>query len=242
MKIIEKIKSTIDRFPTDYVFTYVDIPIEGGKEATVVKYLNRMAAAGVISKLSKGKYYKPRQTQFGALKPSPYQIAKDFIEKDGKLIGYLTGYSVFNELRLTTQISNALQIGTNKYRRAVKREIYTISFVFQPNKITKDNIELLRILDAVRFIKEIPATTPDEVCIRFKEIFRKLAPKKKAELTNLALQYTNSVRALCGAILESIGTERALLNRLQKSLNAVTDYKTPISENILPTKTKWRLR
>jgi hypothetical protein len=242
MKIIEQITSAIDRFPTDFVFTYTDVAVERGKEATIVKSLNRLAAADVITKLSKGKYYKPRQTQFGALKPSPYQITKDFIEKDSKLIGYLTGYSVFNDLGLTTQISNTLQIGTNKYRRAVKREIYTISFIVQPNTITKDNIGLLRILDAVRLIKEIPATTPNEACTRLKEIFRELTPEKRAKLTNLALQYTNSVRALCGAILESVGTEQVLLDKLQKSLNGVTDYKIPISENILPTKTKWRLR
>jgi hypothetical protein len=242
MKVIEQIIKVIDRLPADYVFTYTDIATNRGREATVVKSLNRLATAGVISKLSKGKFYKPRQTQFGALKPSPYQIAKDFIEKDGKLIGYLTGYSVFNELGLTTQISNALQIGTNKYRRAVKREIYTISFVIQPNRITKDNIELLRILDAVRFIKEIPATTPDEACFRLIEIFRELTPEKRTKLANLALKYTDSVRALCGAFLETVGAEQALLYKLQKSLNGVTYYKVSISENVLPTKTKWRLR
>jgi hypothetical protein len=143
---------------------------------------------------------------------------------------------------LTTQISNSLQIGTNKSRRVIKREIYTISFVAQPNKITKDNIELLRILDAVRFIKQIPGTTPDEACIRLKEIFRELTPQKKITLTNLALKYTDSVRALCGAILEVIEAEQELLDKLQNSLNAVTHYKIPISENVLPTKTKWRFR
>jgi hypothetical protein len=242
MKVIKQITDAIDRFPTDYVFTYTDIGIVGGKEDTVVRSLNRLAVAGVIAKLSKGKFYKPRQTQFGALKPSPYQIAKDFIEKDGKLIGYLTGYSVFSDMGLTTQISNRLQIGTNKSRRAIKREIYTISFVVQPNKITKENIELLRILDAVRFIKEIPGTTPDEACTRLIEIFRELTPDKKTKLTNLALQYTDSVRALCGAFLETVGAEQALLNKLQKSLNGVTYYKVSISENVLSTKTKWRLR
>jgi hypothetical protein len=242
MKITGQIAGVINQLPTDLVFSYTDLDITGGKENTIVKNLNRLTAAGVISKLSKGKYYKPRQTQFGALKPSPYQIAKDFIEKESKLIGYLTGNSAFNELGLTTQISNALQIGTNKYRRTVKREIYTISFVVQPNRITKDNIELLRILDAVRFIKAIPGTTPDEACIRLIEIFRELTPDKKMKLTNLALQYTNSVRALSGAILEMVDAEQALFNKLQKSLNGVTDYKIPVSENILPTKTKWRLR
>ena len=62
-----------------------------------------MVQSGEISKLAKGRFYKPRKTQFGELKPSAYQIAKDYIERDGKLIGYITGYSAYNALGLTTQ-------------------------------------------------------------------------------------------------------------------------------------------
>lgn len=127
-----------------------------------------MAQGGELQKLAKGKFYKPRRTQFGVLKPSAYQIAKDYVERDGKLIGYITGYSAYNALGLTTQISSYIQIGTNKYRRSVKREKYTISFIVQSNTITRNNIELLRILDALRFIREIPGTTPDDACMRLK--------------------------------------------------------------------------
>jgi hypothetical protein len=91
---------------------------------------------GKIAKMSKGKFYKPETSNFGALLPSKYQVVKDFIEKDGKLIDYMTGYSVYNELLLTTQIASVIQIGTNKYRRPMKRGNYRISFVLQPNVIT----------------------------------------------------------------------------------------------------------
>ena len=205
MKVSEKIANTIDRLPVDYIFTYSDFDIEVSSKDAVVKALNRMAASGKISKVSKGKFYKPRKTQFGALQPSPYQIAKDFLEQNGELIGYITGYSAYSSLGLTTQIPSALQIGTNKYRRAIKRGMYNISFIVQPNKITQKNIELLRILDAIRFIKEIPATTPDEACSRLITIISQLAEEKKIALSSLVLKYSPSVQALCGAILEETG-------------------------------------
>jgi len=242
MKVSEKIANTIDRLPVDYIFTYSDFDIEVSSKDAVVKALNRMAASGKISKLSKGKFYKPRKTQFGALQPSPYQIAKDFLEQNGELVGYITGYSAYSSLGLTTQIPSTLQIGTNKYRRAIKRGMYNISFIVQPNKITQKNIDLLRILDAIRFIKEIPATTPDEACARLISIIGQLPEEKKIALSNLVLKYSPSVQALCGAILEKTGVKNSIIKKISDSLNSVTEYNIPISESVLPNKKKWRLK
>ena len=241
MNISKEIRKKIVIFPDDYVFKASDFEMESQNQSAVVKALNRMAATGEITKLSKGKFYKPRKTQFGELKPSAYQIAKDYIERDGKLIGYITGYSAYNALGLTTQISSYIQIGTNKSRRAVKRDKYTISFIMQQNTITKKNIEILRILDAVRFIREIPATTPNEACIRLKEIIKDLNDEQKEMLVKCSLKYTNYVRALCGAILEDIGYDGNSLDSIRKSLNGVTNYHLPISESVLPNKQNWRI-
>jgi len=241
MKIVDIIESQIKKIPNGQVFTYTDFDIEVERKDTIVKTLNNFVAKGKIAKLSKGKFYKPQVTEFGTLLPSSYQIVKDFIEKDSKLIGYLTGYSIYNDLLLTTQIANIIQIGTNQYRRALKRGNYTISFVLQPNKITRTNYKLLQILDAVRFVRSIPATTADEACKRLIQIFKEFTTEEQAKITNLALNYTDYVRALCGAILENIGADKSLLIMLDKSLNGVTAYKLGISENILPTKEKWRI-
>ncbi len=241
MTVIEQIRKKVQKYPDDFVFTVTDIGIETENVNTQVQALNRMLKAGELAKLSKGRFYKPRRTQFGLLKPSAYQISKEFLIRNGKLIGYVTGISAFNALGLTTQISSFIQIGTNKYRQSVNREGYTISFVVQPNIITKKNIEILRILDAIRFIREIPGTTPNEACLRIIEIVRELDNEKKQLLVKCALKYTNYVRALCGAILEEIGCSNNLFMTLKKSLNGVTEYKLPIKENVLSTKTNWRI-
>jgi hypothetical protein len=241
MKIIDNIESQINKIPNGQVFSYTDFDIEVERKDTIVKTLNNFVAKGKIAKLSKGKFYKPQVTEFGTLLPSSYQIVKDFIEKDGKLIGYLTGYSVYNELLLTTQIANVIQIGTNQYRRPLKRGSYKISFVLQANKITKANFRLLQILDAVRFVRSIPATTTDEACKRLIQIFKELTTEERVKITNLALNYTDYVRALCGAILEVNNADSSLLALLDTSLNGVSSYKLDISENILPAKAKWRI-
>ena len=86
----KEIRRRIAGFSEDYVFTASDFEIDTQNQSAVVKALNRMVKSGEISKLAKGRFYKPRRTQFGELKPSAYQIAKDYIERDGKLIGYIT--------------------------------------------------------------------------------------------------------------------------------------------------------
>jgi hypothetical protein len=241
MKVIDIIENKINRFPNDYVFTYSDFSIDIGDTNTIVQTLKRLTEQGKIQKLSKGKFYKPRKTEFGISKPAIKQVVKDLLEKDGKLIGYLTGYSVYNSLYLSTQISNTLQIGVNKYRRAIKRGQYKISFVVQPNTINKNNIELLQILDSVRFISQIPATTPDEACLRLQQIFKELSSERQKRLMKLSLKYTDYVRALCGAMLEQVGTKPELLDKLKKSLQGLTTYKIPVSETVLSTKSKWNI-
>ena len=116
MKTAEYIAFTIDRLPKGYVFTYADFITEVNQKEAVIKTLNRMVASGKIAKLSKGKYYKPENTPFGNLLPNQAQVVKDLLEENGKTTGYLTGYSIYNQLGLTTQVSNTIQIGKNQVR------------------------------------------------------------------------------------------------------------------------------
>ena len=180
-----------------------------------------MALSGKIGKLAKGKFYKPESTVFGTLLPDQSQIVKDLLEKDGKLIGYLTGYSIYNKLGLSTQISNTIQIGKNEVRSPLKRDRYKISFIKQKNNITKENIPLLQILDTIRFISKIPDTTVSDSCKRLLSILQNLTPKEKSTATRLSLKYPPSTRALLGALWEQLG-EKEQLPLLQKSLNPIT--------------------
>lgn len=240
MKTSEYISFTIDRLPKGYVFTYADIAPEVSKKEAVIKALNRMVASGKIAKLSKGKYYKPESTPFGKLQPDQAQVVKDLLEDDGKIIGYLTGYSIYNQLGLTTQVSNTIQIGKNQVRPGFKRERYTISFIRQKNTITKENIPLLQILDAIRYIKKIPDATIESSCKRFLSILNDLTDKEKKSLLRLALKYPPATRALLGAMLEQL-QPGDLTEPLLKSLNPITKYKLSGASKVLSTTEKWNI-
>lgn len=240
MKISEYIAFTIDRFPNGYVFTYTNFTKEVNRKEAVIKALNRMVALGKIAKLSKGKYYKPENTPFGNLQPNQAQVVKDLLEENGKTTGYLTGYSIYNQLGLTTQVSNIIQIGKNQVRPNFKRERYTIAFVKQKNTITKENIPLLQILDSIRYIKKIPDANIETSCKRFFAIIKKLDEKELNTLVRLALKYPPTTRALLGALLEQLQQGKAT-EPLFKSLNPITKYKLAGAAKAISTTEKWNI-
>lgn len=241
MKTSEYIRVTINKFPKGYVFTYMDFMTEVNNKEAIIKALNRMSKSGKIVKLTKGKFYKPETTPFGNLMPDQYQIVKDLLEKDGKTIGYLTGYSIYNKLGLTSQVSNIIQIGKNIVRGSIARERYKISFIKQKNTITKDNIPLLQVLDSIRFIKKIPDSTIESSCNRLVAILEQISLEDLKTLQRLALKYPPATRALTGALINS-ANEFFSTEPLYLSLNPITKYQLKGSTEILSTATKWNLQ
>lgn len=239
MKTTDYIVYIINRFPKGFVFTYADFNSEVSQKQALIKALNRMVISGKIAKLSKGKYYKPETTPFGDLLPNQKQVVKDLLEEKGKINGYFTGYSIYNQLGLTTQVSNTIQIGKNEIRPSFKRDRYTIDFIKQKNNITKDNIPLLQIMDAIRNIKKIPDTTITNSCIRFIAILRQLKEKDLLLIMRLANKYPPATRALLGAMLDELKSTKT--ETLFNTLNPITKYKLAGAFSVLSTAEKWNI-
>ncbi|MFA5818246.1 MAG: DUF6088 family protein [Bacteroidales bacterium] len=240
MNITDIVANRINRFKSGFVFTYYDFEVPVDKTEALKKALSRMVASGKITRLSKGQFYKPEVTKFGTLRPSEYQVVKDLLEDDNKIIGYLTGVSAYNKLGLTTQISNTIQIGTNIDRKTKKRGKYNIRFIRQKNTISKENIYLLQILDSIRFIKIIPDSDINSSVIRIKGIIQNLSKEEQRLIIKLTLKYNPATRALTGAILEQMNSSDEVMI-LYESIKPVTEFKININENILENKQKWRI-
>jgi hypothetical protein len=237
----DTIRNTIATFPFGFVFTPRDFSIDSCKQATVNRILNNMVAAGQIRRASKGRFYKSQTTEFGELPLDTYELVKDLLEKNGKIIGYLTGYTAFNELGLTTQIPFVLQIGTNDEKKNLKRSFYRITFIKQKNVITKENIPLLRLLDCLRFFNSIPDSMPDETCRHMLFLLKALSVEQKEEIKRLSLNYTPQATALLGAMLETLNSKEDT-NEIFDSLNPQTFYKLSISDKVLSNQKKWNIK
>jgi hypothetical protein len=241
VKTSDYIEDKINKLPKGYVFTYIDFISEVTKREAIIKHLNRMVVSGKIEKLSKGKYYKPQSTVFGNLLPEQNQIVKDLLEKNGKLFGYITGYSYYNAMGFTTQVSNVIQIAKNETRPSLQRGRFKVAFIKQKNTITKQNVPLLRLLDAIRFIKEIPDATIDNSCSRLLKLLTDFTQEEQEQIKKLALKYPPATRALLGALFQQIDSNQNT-EMLQKSLNPITTYNLSVSETFLPTAKNWNIK
>ena len=237
----DTIKNTINVFADGFVFTAEDFPILPDKQNTVTKVLNNMVAEGRIRRLCKGRFYKPQISKFGELPPDTYQTVKDLLEKNGKIIGYLTGYSIFNKFGLTTQVPVMLQIAVSKEKKPVTRANYRIRFIIQQNTITKANVLVLQLLDCLRFFKNIPDAMPNEICRRLLVLFKQLTQEQINTAKRLAVKYPPATIALLGAIIET-NNENEDMAVLYKALNHQSSYKLDISSEILFNQKKWHIR
>lgn len=240
MKTAQRFASAIDRLPAGKVFAYADVICKPDEKEAAIKALNRMTAAGKLAKLSKGRYYKPEASAFGALPPNQSEIVKDLLEKNGQVVGYLTGYGIYNRLGLTSQVSDTIQIGRNDARPALKRGRYKVAFVRQKNAITRENIPLLQLLDAIRHQKKIPDASPEAIGRRLLALLKNLSRKEKKSLIELAAKYPPSTRAFLGAALDEIG-DKSLTQPLRASLNPISAYKLPAAK-VLKFAAAWNIK
>jgi hypothetical protein len=239
--ITNTVKSQIDAFKEGFVFSYMDIEGASKNREAIIKSLNRLSKKGIIDKLAKGKFYKPTKSEYGRLGPDVNEIVKDLLESKGEVIGYLTGFSVFNKYGLTTQISNTIQIGRNTFKPPLKRGIYSIQFVLQKNLITKENVKVLQVLDCLKMLKGIPDTTRENSLSVLGRIIRKYNKADREMIIQLSMKYPASTRALLGMIFE---TEKIMgpLDKIRETLNPISTYNMGIRQIDKFLREKWGIK
>ncbi len=236
MSVAQITRNFVDSIENGKIFMYDDI-LDDNKMGIAIE-LSRLFKKGLIKKVSKGKYYKPKITPFGEIGPSSDEKIKSFIEASNN--DYVSGISNLNRLGLTTQVPNVITIASNQSSRKVKLQNTTIKFVPKLNQSSKKDIKLLQLLDALNSLKKIPDTSIDEAFGMIKIMIEKLEKKEQQGLAKLALNYPPRTKALVGAILKNVGLwEEAY--KLKSTLNPISIYKINISKEILPNKNEWRI-
>jgi chorismate mutase len=241
MQTSKYVENKINRLPLGFVFTYKMFITDVHRKEAVIKHLNRLASSLKLRKVSKGRFFKPETNKFGWYSPLEYEIVKDLLHKKGKLTGYITGYSYFNEVGLCLMPMHIIQISSNYPRTAIKRMHIKIEFLKQDNTVTKQNIHLLQLLDAIRLIKQIPDTTIDKSVFKLMKMIIQLNESELKTISRLVLKYNPLTRALLGALLERTNFIEHL-DKLRQSLNPISSYKLNVSEKILSTAKYWNIQ
>ena len=186
----------------------------------VAQALSRLSKKGVIRRISKGLYYRFRQTPFGESRPSPRQLHSLNIQ--GKEI-FPAGTAASNLLGFTTQNAAKMEVATNGL--SLPRSIVgqdTIIRTRRPeswkNLSTKDGA----LLDFLRQGGKTSELSPKETV---KQLLKHFDEKHQFErLIQVAESEPPRVRALLGAIGQQIGCQKDILAVLRSSLNPLSKF------------------
>ncbi|MEY2828761.1 MAG: hypothetical protein RIQ33_619 [Bacteroidota bacterium] len=241
MKVAEQIREKIKNIPESQPFGYADLGIAPADFFTAAKALERLQKKGEIKKVAKGMFYKPEISTFGEMPPNYESILQNYLYEGGKRTGYVTGYALYNQLSLTTQMAFTTKIATNRNLKKINIGWLKTNSVKAYVAVTEENFQLLGILDALKDIKSIPDSSASNAIKILMPKVKNFSKKEIGALIKYALQYPPRVRALLGAVLENIFKDKFDLSALKKSLNPSTTFKLGIKNNNLPTAQNWNM-
>jgi len=205
------------------------------------KVMERLQKKGLIKKISKGVFYKPKISVFGELRPNEQEILKPYLFQDGKRVAYITGTYLYNQLGLTTQLTTRIKIASRSKRIYVNTGAIKASPVKSYVDVTDGNYQLLGFLDAMKDLKIIPDVDSRSAIMIFSNRIKQLTNKEIEEMTNYALVYPPRVRALLGAILEQVNRTRGI-KKLREKLNPLSHFNLGIKPDYLKSASNWNIQ
>lgn len=192
-------------------------------EAAYYKTLGRMCKSGELCRISKGTYYRPKIGKFGIVPPSQKEIVSAFTDREN---GTVVGYSLYNSLKLTTQLSKTIEVYSSQIDQQTK-SISNVSLQFCDLKYTPavsrmihmleilqnfEDIQELNYINFLHFAKEFSQTYSDSV---FEEVIKQKRYQKKTI-----------------SFLREILSGYGVANNLSKYLSQLSYYRHPTMEEI----------
>ena len=136
--------------------------------------LNRLTKENIIKTAYKGIYYIPIENIFGEIPLATRKIVKYkyLVDKLGNVKGYVTGATLFNQVGLTTQVPNVIDIATNECKNYNKYTNNYLNTIIRKPKIevTTENYKYLKLFDLIENKDNINIEVEDEDEIIYKFI------------------------------------------------------------------------
>lgn len=193
---------------------------DGMPFTAVAQALSRLSRQGVIQRLGKGLYYRPRQTAFGESKPNRAQIRSLPVRRRGV---FPAGIAAANLLGFTTQNPSQVEVATDGVslpRLIVGKE--TVIHTRRPEAWRELPETDTALLDFLRRRGEASELSPEETASKLLRYFGE--PGRFERLFKVAESEPPRVRAMLGAIGQQLGQPERRLALLRKSLNPLSRF------------------
>lgn len=192
-------------------------------ESAYYQTLGRLCKRGVLCRIGKGTYYRPRQGKYGLVPLPQSEIIAAFTENG---TGAVVGYAMYHELKLTTQISKSVEVFSAKVEQQTK-SIGNVSLRYCGLEYTPEVTNALSMLEVLQNFNEIQELNYQQF-LHFCEKFSARYNETAVQQVISARQYKKRTLAFLKNILEFYGTS----NGISKYLSPLSEYQYPSMEAI----------
>ena len=195
-------------------------------ESAYYKTLERLCKAGELCKIAKGTYYRPKASKYGIVPPSQKEIVSAFTEPDK---GTVVGYSLYNNLKLTTQVSKTVEVFSSALEQQTKNISNVLlqfcNLVYTPE--VKGMIHMMEVLQNFGEIQDLDYAQFIKFCEQFSvnyndEVFEQVCRQMKYQKKTISF-------------LRNILVHYHVPNNLSRYLSSLSEYKHPTMEEIYET-------
>jgi hypothetical protein len=203
----------------------------------VAQALSRLTCEGVLERLSKGVYYRTRETAFGKSRPNPATIQK--LASKSKTV-FPAGIAAANLLGFTTQTARRSEIATSAL--SLPRKLFgkeTVIHTRRPEAWVNLSEPDAAMLDFLRRRGQTSELSPEKTVSRTVALFSEGGRFER--LLRVAESEPPRVRAILGAIGDQLGKNREALKRLRESLNPFSKFDFGVLSG-LPHARNWQAK
>lgn len=190
-------------------------------EMTYYKTLERMCKKGILVHLTKGLYYRPKNTRFGTVPISEKDIVDHYIKDNQRIV---VGYRLFNQKGLTTQISKRVEVLSSAVP-GKKKNIHNIYVMNISISLTPETIPIIETLEILQNYKSIEDINNTALAAYMKDFARHYAD----EATVYVLKNRKYKKSTI-AFLESFLNHFQVKNSLNQFLSSLSSYAIPDME------------
>ena len=203
----------------------------------VAQALSRLTRSGRIERLSKGTYYRPRQTRFGQSRPNPATI-RQLVGRHKSL--FPSGIAAANLLGFTSQNPKHGELATSGLsvpRKLVGSEV--LIHTRRPEAWSKLGQIDAALLDFLRSGGRTSELSPAATIRRVKALLSEADSMER--LCKVAATEPPRVRAILGALGEQLEGNSRRISRLKSSLNPFSRFEFGIFAE-LPSARSWQAK
>lgn len=205
--------------------------------SAVAQTLSRLTNLGTLQRVSKGIYYRGRETAFGPSLPNPAAI-RTLASREKTF--FPSGIAAANLLGFTTQTPARAEVATRGFR--LPRKLLgqdTVVHTRRPEAWASLSNDEAAILDFLRRGGRTGDLPPNETVRRLLTLLRH--PNRFQHLLKAAHAEPPRVRAMLGALGDEIGAPGHALARLKASLNPLSRYDFGLLKT-LPNADRWQAK